>query len=156
MVAPTSPLLEPQSLTTPPFSVPPPGGALLLLVTGKTFGSDVIQVTELVRSLTVGVVENVPIARYCPLSPKLPNTIPLGMMVSERMLPPLPPATPPVDPVTVRSAVELTGPLYPVALAVMIVEPAFTAVATPEALTFATEGVLEVQVTALVRFCVEE
>jgi hypothetical protein len=38
----------------------------------------------------------------------------------------------------------------------MIVEPAFTAVATPEALTFATEGVLEVQVTALVRFCVEE
>jgi hypothetical protein len=80
----------------------------------------------------------------------------LGMMVSESMLPPLPPPTPPPVPVTVRSAVELTGPLYPVALAVMTAEPALTAVATPEALTVATEGVLEVQVTALVRFCVEE
>jgi hypothetical protein len=156
MTAPTSPLLEPQSLTTPPFSVPPPGGPLLLLVTGKTFGPDVIQVTEFVRSLTVGVVENVPIARYCPLSPKLPNTIELGIMVSERMLPPLPPATPPVDPVTVRSAVELTGPLNAVAPAVIIVVPALTPVATPEALTVATEGVLEVQVTVLVIFCFEE
>jgi hypothetical protein len=77
------------------------------------------------------------------------------MMVSERMVPPLPPATPPVDPVTVRAAVELTGPAYPVALAVMIVDPALTAVASPEALTVATEGVLEVQVTVLVTSCVE-
>jgi hypothetical protein len=51
--------------------------------------------------------------------------------------------------------VELTGPVYPVALAVMIVEPALTAVASPEALTVATDGVLEVQVTELVIFCVE-
>ena len=149
------PLLEAQSVTTPPFSVPPPGAALLLLVTGKAFGSDVIQVTELVRSLTVGAVEKVPIARYCPLSPKLPNTIELGIMVSERMPAPLPPATPPPEPVTVRSAVELTGPAYPVALAVMIVEPALTAVATPEALTVATDGVLEVQVTVPVISCDE-
>lgn len=127
----------------------------MLFVTGKTFGSDVTQVTELVRSLTVGVVENVPIARYCPLSPKLPNTIELGMMVSERMLPPLPPATPPDVPVTVRVALELTGPLNALALAVMTVEPALTAVATPEALTVATDGVLEAQVTVLVIFCVE-
>jgi hypothetical protein len=155
MVAPTSPLLEAKALTTPPFSVPAPP-VTLLLVTGKRFGSDECQVTELVRSLTVGDVENVPIARYCPLSPKLPNTIELGIMVSERMLPPLPPATPPLEPVTVRFAVELTEPAYPVALAVMIVEPALTAVATPEALTVATAGTLEVQVTGLVTFCVEE
>jgi hypothetical protein len=85
---------------------------VLLLVTGNLFGAEVNHVTEteLVTSLTVGVVENVPIARNCPLSPKLPKTIPLGMMVSERMLPPLPPVVPPVDPVTVKSAVELTGP----------------------------------------------
>jgi hypothetical protein len=135
--------------------VPPPGAALLLVVTGNLFGSEVNQVTELVTSLTVGAVENVPIARNCPLSPKLPKTIPLGMMVRERMLPPLPPVVPPVDPVTVRPPVELTGPANPVALAVMIVEPALTAVATPDGLTVATEGVLEVQVTVLVISCVE-
>jgi hypothetical protein len=71
------------------------------------------------------------------------------------MLPPLPPAVPPVDPVTVKSAVELTGPAKPVVLAVMTVEPALTAVASPVALTVATEGVVEVQVTVLVIFCVE-
>jgi hypothetical protein len=125
-----------------------------LFVTGNLFGSEVIHVTELVRSLTVGAVENVPIARNCPLSPKVPNVIPLGMMVRESMVPPLPPATPPADPVTVKAAVELTGPLNPAALAVMIVEPALTAVATPEASTVATEGVPEVQVTALVTFFV--
>ena len=145
----------PQAVTTPPFSVPPPGALLLLLVTGNTFGAEVTQVTELVRSLTVGVVENVPIARNCPLACKLLNEILLGIMVSERMLSPLPPDTPPADPVTVRFAVELTEPAYPVALAVMIVEPALTAVATPEALTVATAGTLEVQVTELTTFCVE-
>jgi hypothetical protein len=135
--------------------VPPPGAALLLLVIGYLFGSEVSQVTELVRSLTVGSVENVPIARNCPVSPKVPKTIPLGMIVSERMLPPLPPDVPPVDPVTVKFAVELTGPAYPVVLAVMTVEPALTAVAIPVALIVATEGTEEVQVTALVRFCVD-
>jgi hypothetical protein len=135
--------------------VPPPGAGLLLLLTGKTFGSEVNQVTELVTSLTVGAVENVPIARNCPLSCKAPKTIPLGIMVSERMLPPLPPAVPPLDPVTVRPAVEVTGPANPVALAVMIVEPALTAVAIPAELTVATAGVLDAQVTRLVIFCVE-
>jgi hypothetical protein len=109
----------------------------------------------LVRSLTVGDVENVPIARNCPLWVKPPKTIPLGMMVSERMLPPLPPPVPPVDAVAVRVALELTGPLKAVALAVIVVEPAPTAVAIPEALMVATEGALEVQVTPLVIFCVE-
>jgi hypothetical protein len=37
----------------------------------------------------------------------------------------------------------------------MIVDPALTAVATPVALTVATEGTEEVQVTVLVMFCVE-
>jgi hypothetical protein len=135
--------------------VPWPGAELLLVVTGNTFGAEVNQVTELVRSLTVGAVENVPIARNCPLSCKLPKTIPLGMMVSERMVPPLPPFVPPDDPITVKSAVELTGPAKPVAVAVMIVEPALTAFAMPVVLMLATEGTLEVHVTRLVMFCDE-
>jgi hypothetical protein len=132
--------------------VPPPGTALLLLVTGNLFGSEVSQVTELVTSLTNGAFENVPIARNCPLSPKVPKTIPLGMMVSERMLPPLPPVAPPVDPVTVRVALELTSPLNAIAPAVIDVVPAATAVTSPVALTVATAGVLEVQVTPVVKF----
>jgi hypothetical protein len=111
-------------------------------------------VTELVRSLTVGAVENVPIARNCPLWVKLPKTIPLGMMVSERILPPLLPPVP-LEPVTVKVELEEVGPLNAVALAVMVVVPALTAVTTPEASTVATAGVLEVQVTKLVMFCVE-
>jgi len=109
----------------------------------------------LVRSLTVGAVEKVPIARNCPLSPKLPKTIPLGMMVSERIPPPLPPVPTVTVPGTVRTALELTGPLYPVALAVIEVVPGLTAVASPLALTVATAGRLDVQFTVLVMFCVE-
>jgi hypothetical protein len=135
--------------------VPAPGGALLLLVIGYSLGWDVNQVTELVRSLTVGAVEKVPIARNCPLSPKLPKTNPLGMIVSERMPPPLPPDTPPPVPLTVRIELELTGPAYPAALAVIVVVPAFTAVASPDAFTVATVGRLEVQVTEPLIFCVE-
>jgi hypothetical protein len=110
--------------------------------------------TELVRSLTVGATENVPIARNCPLSVKAPKTIPLGMMVSERILSPLLPPVP-LEPVTVRTALEEVGPLNAVAVAVIVVVPALTAVATPEALTVATAGVVEVQVTRLVTFWVE-
>ena len=71
----------------------------------------------------------------------------------EAILPPVT-ATPPPEAATVRVALELIGPLYACALAVMVVVPAPTAVATPEALTVATDGVLEVQVTMLVTFCV--
>jgi hypothetical protein len=74
------------------------------------------------------------------------------MIASETIFPP---ATPPPAEVTVRVAVELTGPLNAVALAVIVVVPAPTAVASPEALTVATAGALEVQVTALVIICVE-
>jgi hypothetical protein len=46
--------------------------------------------------------------------------------------------------------------LNPVARAVIVVVPAPTAVAIPAALMVATEGTLEVQVTELVMFWVEE
>jgi hypothetical protein len=72
------------------------------------------------------------------------------MMVSERMLPPLPPEDPPLDPVTVIVALELTGPLYAVALAATVVVPALTPVTRPDALTVATAGTVELQVTPLV------
>ena len=123
-------------------------------MTGNTFGAEVSHFTELVRSLTVGEVEKVPIARNCPLWVRLPKTIPLGMMVSERILPPLlPPA--PLVPVTVMTALEEVGPLNAVALAVIVAVPALTAVTSPEALTVATAGVVEVHVTTLVTFWVE-
>jgi hypothetical protein len=51
------------------------------------------------------------------------------MIESEAMLPP---ATPPPEAVTVRSALELVGPLNAVALAVIVVVPAPTAVASPD------------------------
>ena len=105
----------------------------------------------MVRSLTVGAVENVPIARNCPLCVKLPKTIPLGIMVSERILPPLLPPLP-LEPVTTRVALEEVGPLKAAALAVIVVVPALTAVATPEASTVATAGVVELQVTRPVMF----
>jgi hypothetical protein len=76
-------------------------------VIGNTFGAEVSHLTELVTSLTVGAAEKVPIARNCPLEVKLPKTIPLGMMVSDTILPgPLAPVPP--EPVTVRVALELT------------------------------------------------
>jgi hypothetical protein len=74
------------------------------------------------------------------------------MMVIEAILPP---ATPPLEPVTVSVALEVVGPLNAAALAVIVVVPAPTAVATPEASTVATAGVVELQVTRLVMFWVE-
>ena len=97
----------------------------------------------------------VPIARNCPLWVKLPKTIPpLGIMVSERILPPLLPPVP-LEPVTVKVELEEVGPLNAVALAVIVVVPALTAVTIPDASTVATAGVVELQVTKLVMFWVE-
>ena len=62
------------------------------------------------------------------------------------------PAVPPPEPVTVRVALALVGPLYAVPPAVIVVVPGPTAVATPEALMVATEGTLELHVTELVMF----
>lgn len=128
----------------------------LFVLTGKTLGKEEIQVSvgEFVRSLTVGAVENVPMARNCPVSCKLPTVIELGIIVSETSTPP--PTAPCPVPVTTRVALELTGPLNAVALAVMTVVPALTPVATPEELTVATAGTLEVQVTVPVIFSVDE
>jgi hypothetical protein len=58
-------------------------------------------------------------------------------------------------PVTVMVALVESGPLNPVALAVIVVVPAPIAVTTPLELTVATPGMAEVQVTWLVIFCVE-
>ena len=62
----------------------------------------------------------------------------------------VPPAVPPLEPVTVRTAEEVEVPLKAAALAVMVVVPAPTAVARPEALIVATAGAEEIQVTPLV------
>lgn len=124
-------------------------------MTGKTLGLAEIQVSmgEFVRSLTVGVLENVPIARNCPVSCKLRTVIELGIIVNETKSPPPAPVLPP-EPETTRVALELTGPLNASAEAVIVVVPPLTAVATPDELIVATVGTLEVQVTALVIFCV--
>jgi hypothetical protein len=74
-----------------------------------------------------------------------------GMIESEAILPP---EEPPLEPVTVRAALELTCPLNEDVLAVIVVVPEPTAVAIPAALMVATEGTLEVQVTELVMFWV--
>ena len=70
------------------------------------------------------------------------------------MFPPLPPEVPPVEAVTVTTALELTCPLYDVLLAVTVVLPAPTAVTNPEELTVATAETVDVQVTLLVMSCV--
>ena len=80
------------------------------------------------------------------------------MMVSERILAPLPvfPELPVLaELVTVMRALELTGPLYAWPLAVIVVVPAPIPRTSPEALTVATEGTVELHVTELVMFCVD-
>ena len=62
---------------------------------------------------------------------------------SEEMLP---------DPVTVITAVLPMTPPKPCMLALMVVVPAATAVARPDALIVATDGALELQVTCDVTF----
>jgi hypothetical protein len=71
-------------------------------------------------------------------------------MVRERRSPP---PVPPPAPVTVSCELELTEPLNAFASAMMVVVPAETAVTIPVVLTFATDGVLELQDTVLVMFC---
>ena len=62
----------------------------------------------------------------------------------------VPPAVPPLEPVTTRVAVEVADPLKAAALAVMVVVPAPIAVARPVELTVAMAGAEETQVTPLV------
>jgi len=124
-------------------------------LTGKTSGAEDSQVTEFVRSLTYGAAANVPTARKLPVSCKLSTVIVGGIMASESRFPPVAPPPEPEpepEPVTVRVALELVRPLNAAPPAVIVVVPGPTAVAIPEALTVATEGVLEAQFTVLVIF----
>lgn len=110
-----------------------------------------VHATWLVR-FTVAPEEVVPMARNWVVCVGDATACEDGMIASEEMLPP---AVVPLEPVTVRVALELVGPLNAVALAVMVVVPAPKAVAMPAASTVATAGALEVQVTRLVTFWVE-
>src|ERR1035438_5322674 len=94
-------------------------------------------------------------ARKFPVSCKLPTVMELGMMVSE--ISDVEEVTPvPVGSVTVTVALAETGPLNPIADAVIIAVPAPSAVTTPlDAPTCAMPGEDEVQVTPVVRFWVE-
>jgi hypothetical protein len=142
----TDPL--PKAVITPAV-VPELGAPVPLVLIGKILGAEEIQVTEFVRSLTVGDAENVPIARYCPVSCRSPTVMELGIMERERSDVSLaPPAE--VAPGTVMDAPDETTPPNPFILAVMVVVPAETAVARPEALTVATAGALELHVTVFV------
>ena len=67
-------------------------------------------------------------------------------------IPEVPVPDPPPD--TVMVVLAESGPLYPGALAAIVVVPALKPVTTPEELTDATPEMAELQVTVLVIFCV--
>ena|ERR1700677_3832439 len=110
-----------------------------------------LQITWLVR-LIVAPDEVSPMARNWLVSFGEETDWDPGMTEIEAIVPP---ATPPLEPVTVRVALELVGPLNAAAPAVIVVVPGPTAVTIPESLIVATEGALEVHVTPLVIFRVE-
>ena len=108
-------------------------------LTGKTLGAEEIQVTELVRSLTVGEVENVPMARKLPVSCRLPTVITAGMMVSE--------SSGSGAAVRVTVTVALAETILRSGLvhsAVMALDPALTPATKPELLTVAIVGMLDI------------
>ena len=94
-------------------------------------------------------------ARKFPVSSKLPTEMELGMMVSE--ISDVEDTGPvPDPPVTVTVALLETGPLYPFAVAVIVVVPLLSAVTKPvDAPTCAMPVEAEVQVTWPVTSCVE-
>jgi hypothetical protein len=104
-------------------------------------GAAETQVTELVRSLTCGLVEYVPMARKFPVPCKLPTVILLGIMVSESSG-----SGAAVD-VTVTVAVaDTTLESGFVHSAVMVLVPTLTPVTTPPVgLTVAMVGMVELQ-----------
>jgi hypothetical protein len=86
--------IEPPEVASAMMTVPPVPYAVtipaeapvfppVLVLTGKELGKVEIQVTELVRSLTYGAVENVPIAKNCPDPCKLSTVSALGRIVSD-------------------------------------------------------------------------
>jgi hypothetical protein len=133
-------LPEAKALTMPALA---PGPPPVLVLTGKSFGRDEIQVVvfEFVRSLTYGGAENVPIAKNCPVACNVPTVMELGMIESERM------GSGGVVKVVLTAALPVTTDLSAlVTMAVMVVLPELTPVANPVALTVAIEGMAEVHV----------
>ena len=102
---------------------------------------------------TVAPDDVVPIARNCAVSPGVVTVCDPGITAREMTVPPAVPLPP--EEVTVIAALELAWPLNAAALAVIVVEPAPTAVTRPVAFTTATDGALELQVTLPLMFCVE-
>ena len=101
------------------------------------------------RFSVVGGVLKVPIAMNCAVPPMVFRVWLLGMMViavnSRRSGTPV---------VTIRVAVPTTGPEDPFMVAVMVVVPTATAVASPEELMVATPVLLDAHVASSVMFCV--
>ena len=106
--------------------------------------------TWLVR-FTVALVDVVPIAINCVVSPGSDTDCELGMMAMDVMLEEgdVPPP-PPDAAVTVTVALAVMVPVYPFMLAVIVAVPAVSAVARPVELTLATAGALEVHVAVSV------
>jgi hypothetical protein len=118
----------------------------VLVLTGNTLGTAEIHVSvgEFVRSRTYGGVENVPIARNCPVSCKFPTVIELGIMVSESRG-----CGGAVSETVTDAAPDTTLPSVFVNDALMVVVPALNPVTRPDALTEAMEELLEVHLTWL-------
>jgi hypothetical protein len=110
-----------------------------------------VHATWLVR-FTVAPDDVVPMARNCAVCPGAVTVCEPGITASDTTEPP---AVTPPDEVTVITALELAGPLNATALAVIVAEPAPTAVTKPEEFTAATEAALELQVTEPLMFCVD-
>lgn len=115
----------------------------MFVLTGKTLGVEESQVTVLVRSLTYGAVEKVPIARNCPVACKFPTEMELGMMLSESRGS----GAAVSDTLTAEVAVT-TEPSGLVSSAVIVVLPTLTPWASPVDVTVAIEGTLEVHFTS--------
>ena len=128
-------------MTTPPEAPGFAGSEFVL--TGKTLGIEESQVTEFVRSLTFGVVENVPMARKFPVPCKLRTVRLLGIMESESRG-----SGAGVDVVVMvaggADTTVLSGFVY---IAVMVVEPTLRPVTSPVVLTEAMVGMLEPHVS---------
>ena len=106
------------------------------------------QEAKLVTS-TVAPVAVVSMAWNWAVYPTVVTSCVFGIIASDDGVPP----PPPEFPVTVSAAEEETTPVNPLMLAVMVVDPAETPVATPVALIVATPGALEVHVTESVMSC---
>src|SRR5665213_3216599 len=122
------------------LEVPP-----VFVFTGKTLGvAEVhVRVGEFVRSRTYGTLENVPIAKNCALSCRLPTVIALGMMVSDSRGS----AGGVLETAMVALAVTTLLSGF-VSSAVTVVMPAALPVARPAPLTTAIEGLLELHAIA--------